>query len=80
MADACLTALKIETTATAVALHYGARSAGGFIDAWLVDSQDAISVAVLEESGIRARAIPLMMTDVDATAAMAAQAIDFAST
>lgn len=79
MADACLTALDIETTATAVALHYGARSNGGFIDAWLVDTQDAISVAAIEESGIRARAIPLMMTDVDATAAMAAQAIDFAS-
>ena len=79
MADACLTALNIETTATAVALHYGARSNGGFIDAWLVDSQDAICVAAIEESGIRARAIPLMMTDVDASAAMAAQAIDFAS-
>ena len=79
MADACLTALNIETTATAVALHYGARSNGGFIDAWLVDTQDVISVAAIEESGIRARAIPLMMTDVDATAAMAAQAIDFAS-
>jgi LPPG:FO 2-phospho-L-lactate transferase len=79
MADACLSALNIDTTATAVALHYGARSAGGFIDAWLVDTQDANSVATIEESGIRTRAIPLMMTDVDATAAMAAQAIDFAS-
>ena len=79
MADACLTALNIDTTATAVALHYAARSNGGLIDAWLVDTQDALSVAVIEESGIRTRAIPLMMTDVDATAAMAAQAIDFAT-
>ena len=77
MADACLTALNIETTAAAVALHYGARSSGGFIDAWLIDTQDSESLGILEESGIRAKAIPLMMTDVDATAVMAAQTLDF---
>ena len=78
MADACLAALNIETTAAAVALHYGARSSGGFIDAWLIDTQDSESLGILEESGIRAKAIPLMMTDVDATAVMAAQTLDFA--
>ena len=77
MADACLTALNIETTAAAVALHYGARSNGGFIDAWLVDTQDSESVGLLEQSGIRTKAIPLMMTDVDATEAMAAHTLNF---
>ena len=36
MADACLAAIGVETTAAAVAAHYGA----GLIDGWLVDEQD----------------------------------------
>ncbi len=78
MADACLTALGIETTAAAVAAHYGSRSNGGVLDGWLVDSADAESVAAIGTSGIAAQAVPLMMTDVDATAAMANQAIALA--
>ena len=39
---------------------------------------DAGSVARIEAAGIKARAVPLMMTDHDATAAMAAEAIDLA--
>ncbi len=78
MADACLTALGIETTATAVAAHYGARSNGGIIDGWLVDTTDADSVDAITELGITAKAVPLMMTDVDATAAMANEAVALA--
>src|SRR4051794_24799774 len=37
MADACLAAIGVETTAAAVARHYGRRSGGGVLDAWLVD-------------------------------------------
>jgi LPPG:FO 2-phospho-L-lactate transferase len=78
MADACLTALGIETTAAAVAAHYGSRSNGGVLDGWLVDSADADSVATITVNGITTQAVPLMMTDIDATAAMANAAIALA--
>jgi LPPG:FO 2-phospho-L-lactate transferase len=78
MADACLTALGIETTATAVADHYGSRSNGGVLDGWLVDSADADSVPAITANGITAHAVPLLMTDIDATAAMANAAIALA--
>lgn len=78
MADACLTALNIETTAAAVAAHYGSRTNGGVLDGWLVDSADADSVAAIAANGITSEAVPLMMTDIDATAAMANAAIALA--
>jgi LPPG:FO 2-phospho-L-lactate transferase len=78
MADACLTALGIETTAAAVAAHYGSRSNGGVLDGWLVDSADADSVPAITANGITAHAVPLLMTDIDATAAMANAAIALA--
>ena len=78
MADACLTALGIETTATAVAAHYGARSNDGILDGWLVDTADGDAVAAISATGITAQSVPLMMTDVDATAAMANAAIALA--
>ncbi|MEP7764946.1 2-phospho-L-lactate transferase [Sanguibacter sp. 25GB23B1] len=77
MADACLTAIGVETNAAAVALWYGATgSAGGILDGWLVDDVDADAVPGLEAAGIRTRAVPLLMTDVAATAQMAAAALD----
>ena len=45
------------------------------LDGWLVDERDADQLPGLEEAGIRAAAVPLMMTDHDATAAMAAAAV-----
>ena len=41
MADACLAAIGVETSAEAVGRHYGARSTGGLLDGWLVDTADA---------------------------------------
>jgi len=78
MADACLDAIGVDTTASAVGLHYGARSRGGLIDGWLVDLADAEAVEVVEASGIACRAIPAMMSDVDATAAIAAECLAMA--
>jgi LPPG:FO 2-phospho-L-lactate transferase len=82
MADACLTALGIETSAAAVARHYGARSgdrADGILDGWLVDdSADAAAVGELAPLGIATVAVPLLMTDLDATAAICAAAFDLA--
>ncbi|MFG2178633.1 2-phospho-L-lactate transferase [Streptomyces abikoensis] len=74
MADKVLAAVGVESTAAAVARHYGS----GLLDGWLVDSVDAAAVAEVEEAGIRCRAVPLMMTDVEATAAMARAALALA--
>jgi LPPG:FO 2-phospho-L-lactate transferase len=75
MADACLTAIGVETSAAAVGLHYGARSAGGLLDAWLVDETDAAALAPLEAAGITARAVPLWMRDSATSAQLAADAL-----
>ncbi len=72
MADKVLAAIGVETSAAAVALHYGP----DLIDGWLVDSADTAAVDVVSAAGIRTRAVPLRMTDVAATAAMAAAALE----
>ncbi|MFE5732945.1 2-phospho-L-lactate transferase [Streptomyces sp. NPDC056528] len=74
MADKVLAAVGVESTAAAVARHYGS----GLLDGWLVDTVDADAVADVEAAGIACRAVPLMMTDVDATAAMAREALALA--
>ncbi|MFE5870180.1 2-phospho-L-lactate transferase [Streptomyces roseifaciens] len=74
MADKVLAAVGVESTAAAVARHYGS----GLLDGWLVDTVDADAVAEVEAAGIPCRAVPLMMTDTQATAAMAAQALALA--
>ncbi|MBD0708666.1 MULTISPECIES: 2-phospho-L-lactate transferase [unclassified Streptomyces] len=74
MADKVLSAVGVESTAAAVALHYGS----GLVDGWLVDGVDAGAVDEVEAAGIRCRAVPLMMTDPEATAAMAREALALA--
>lgn len=78
MADQCLETIGIPSTALDVALHYGARKDGGLLDGWLVDTSDEWAVPPLAQTGIRAVAVPLWMTDVPTTAAMAGAAIDLA--
>jgi LPPG:FO 2-phospho-L-lactate transferase len=72
MADACLTAIGVETSAGAVAEHYGP----DLLDGWLVDTADAALEGDL--GGITVRARPLLMSDVEATADIARAAIDLA--
>ncbi|WP_191278784.1 2-phospho-L-lactate transferase [Nocardioides flavus (ex Wang et al. 2016)] len=79
MAAQMLASIGVEVDAGAVGAHYGARSAGGVLDAWLVDERDADQVAGLEAAGLRAQAVPLMMDGPDATAAMAAAAVSVAA-
>jgi LPPG:FO 2-phospho-L-lactate transferase len=79
MAAQLLEAVGVEVSAAAVAEHYGARRDGGILDGWLVDEADADCVPRVEAAGIRCRAVPLMMTDRDATAQMAAAALDLAA-
>ncbi|MFI0217704.1 2-phospho-L-lactate transferase [Streptomyces lydicus] len=84
MADKVLAAVGVESTASAVARHYGAakrlpaEGGAGLLDGWLVDTVDAGRVPEVEAAGIRCRAVPLMMTDLDATAAMAREALALA--
>ncbi len=54
MADACLTAIGVAPSAAGVATHYGARSDGGLLDAWIVDDADRESVEDIAALGIRA--------------------------
>ncbi|MFV2175217.1 2-phospho-L-lactate transferase [Actinomadura sp. LOL_016] len=70
MADACLTAIGVETTAQAVGELYGP----GLIDGWLVAEADA-DVRV---EGVEVRARPLLMSDAAATADLARAALDLA--
>ncbi|MDF9813546.1 2-phospho-L-lactate transferase [Streptomyces sp. SPB162] len=74
MADKVLQAVGVETTAAAVAAHYGS----GLLDGWLVDTVDAAAVEGIESAGIRCRAVPLMMTDLEATTTMAREALALA--
>lgn len=76
MARQMLESIGVGVSATAVGAHYGARSAGGVLDGWLVDERDAAAVDALADLGLPARAVPLMMTDPDATARMALAAVE----
>jgi LPPG:FO 2-phospho-L-lactate transferase len=78
MADACLAAIGVETSAYAVAEHYGPRRSGGLIDGWLVDEVDADAVERVTGLGIECRAVPLWMTDIDATKRIAEHALNLA--
>ncbi|RJL30485.1 2-phospho-L-lactate transferase [Bailinhaonella thermotolerans] len=70
MADACLTAIGVETSAQAVAELYGSP----LLDGWLVAEEDA-GVSV---EGVVTRARPLLMTDERAAADIARAALDLA--
>jgi LPPG:FO 2-phospho-L-lactate transferase len=79
MAAQLLAAIGVPVSASGVARHYGARSSGGVLDAWLVDSADETEVDAVTSAGIACRAVPLMMTDLEATAAMAEEAFSIAA-
>ncbi|CAN5497034.1 2-phospho-L-lactate transferase [soil metagenome] len=78
MADACLTAIGVKTSAEAVARHYGSRGDGGLLDGWLVDESDAATVTALEPGGIAGAAPPLWMRDLESSAQVAADALRLA--
>ena len=76
MAQQLLATIGVEVSAGGVGRHYGARAAEGVLDGWLVDEVDQDQLDELRAAGLRAAAVPLLMTDHDATAAMAAAAIE----
>jgi LPPG:FO 2-phospho-L-lactate transferase len=74
MADACLTAIGVETSAAGVAHHYGARRSGGLLDGWLVAPGDGGGMP--EELAVREA--PLLMTEPAASGAIVARALELA--
>lgn len=70
MADKCLTALGLETSATSVAAQYG-----DLLDAWLIADSDADQVTAITELGIKCESAPLLMVDDLAAKEIAARAI-----
>jgi LPPG:FO 2-phospho-L-lactate transferase len=74
MADACLAAIGVETSAAAVGAHYGPELIGG----WLVDDQDKAAADDPALAGIEVRALPLLMRDLPATTAIARAALELA--
>lgn len=75
MADACLKAIGVDTSAEAVGRHYGSRrdSEDGLLDGWLIHEGETAEVP-----GVTVRAVPLIMSDVEATAAMVRAALEVA--
>lgn len=68
MAHRLLPAIDVAVDAGAVGLHYGARSGGGLLDAWIVDNADAETVPTVRAAGLIADSTDLIMTDPAATA------------
>ena len=73
MADACLPAIGVEVSAEGVGRHYGSRKEGGLLDGWLIHDTDSADVP-----GVTVRAVPLLMRDDAATAALVREALDLA--
>jgi LPPG:FO 2-phospho-L-lactate transferase len=74
MADACLSAIGVETSAVAVGAHYGPE----LLDGWLVDDQDKDAVDSPELDGIAVRNRPLYMTNAATSAEIARAAVELA--
>ena len=70
MADKCLAALGLETSATSVAAQYG-----DLLDAWLIADSDDEQVSAVTSLGIKCESAPLLMTDDQAAKEIAMRAI-----
>jgi LPPG:FO 2-phospho-L-lactate transferase len=74
MADRCLAAVGVECSAAGVAGLYGARTSGGLLDGWLVDSTDD----GVEVDGIEVRSHDLWMRDEASTTRIVQAALEVA--
>ena len=70
MADKCLTALGLETSATSVAKLYA-----DFLDAWLIADSDSSQITDIAALGVKCDSAPLLMTDNEATKVIAQRAL-----
>jgi len=78
MADVCLNVVGTPVRSSEVAKTYGARSEGGLLDGWLVDTGDAQDLDRL--SGVSGRAVPLLMSNRETAEALASEAVEFGLT
>ncbi len=72
-ADECLRAIGVECSAEGVGRHYGARSDGGLLDAFVISDGDTADIP-----GMTVTHRPLLMSDPMATAAMVASCLEVA--
>jgi LPPG:FO 2-phospho-L-lactate transferase len=72
-ADKCLAAIGVECSAEAIGRHYGARSTGGILDAFLIAEDDTAEI-----EGVRVVSRPLLMSDPETTAVMVAACAEVA--
>ena len=70
MADKCLTALGMETSATSVAQLYS-----DFLDAWLIADSDSNQIPDIAALGVNCDSAPLLMTDDEAAKVIAGRAL-----
>ena len=77
MADACLKAIDVPTTAAGVALHYGVRPEG-LLDGWVMDSLDAADAEQVRASGLAVTVTNTLMADEEAATAVAGATLDLA--
>jgi LPPG:FO 2-phospho-L-lactate transferase len=78
MAHRLLPAIGVPVDAGAVGIHYGARTVGGVLDAWVMDHADEQALAACEAAGLPASTADLIMRDVDATAKFVRFAVESA--
>jgi LPPG:FO 2-phospho-L-lactate transferase len=78
MADVCLNVVGTPVRSSAVANTYGARSGGGLLDGWLVDTSDAPELDRI--SGVIGRAVPLLMSTRESSEALASEAFELGLT
>jgi LPPG:FO 2-phospho-L-lactate transferase len=74
MADSCLPVIGVETSAEGVGRFYGARSAEGILDGWLIHSTDRAEI-----DGVSVVARDLLMANHEITAEMVADAAKWAA-
>ncbi len=74
MADACLPVLGVPTSAQGVGRFYGARSADGVLDGWLIHDGDSAEI-----DGVSVLARDLLMSSPEVTAAMVSEAFALVS-
>jgi LPPG:FO 2-phospho-L-lactate transferase len=72
-ADKCLAAIDVECSAEGIGRHYGARSRGGLLDAFLIAEDDTADIP-----GVTVVSRPLLMSDPEATAVMVAACAEVA--
>lgn len=78
MADTCLQTVGIAVSADGVAEHYGARSAGGLLDAWFIDDIDEPLSARIADLGIVPEVRSIWMRDRAEAAELASAVLDIA--